>query len=225
MKVTCIITDDEPIARKGLQRYIEKIDFLELVGICEDALQLNSVLQTKKIDLLFLDIEMPYLSGVDFLKNLSNAPKVIFTTAYENFALQGFELDVLDYLLKPISFDRFLKSYNKAFDYFNTKVQGDKYLFVKSEKRLEKIMINDIIFIEALQNYVSIQTSSKKLLVHSTLKAMQEKLPSRFIQPHKSFIVNTGAVTAIEGNILHAGSFKIPISKNQRDQVMQSLRV
>jgi len=225
MKVTCIITDDEPIARKGLQRYIEKIDFLELVDICEDALQLNSVLQTKKIDLLFLDIEMPYLSGVDFLKNLSNAPKVIFTTAYENFALQGFELDVLDYLLKPISFDRFLKSSNKAFDYFNTKVQGDKYLFVKSEKRLEKIMINDIIFIEALQNYVSIQTSSKKLLVHSTLKAMQEKLPSRFIQPHKSFIVNTGAVTAIEGNILHAGSFKIPISKNQRDQVMQSLRV
>jgi len=225
MKVTCIITDDEPIARKGLQRYIEKIDFLELVGICEDALQLNSVLQTKKIDLLFLDIEMPYLSGVDFLKNLSNAPKVIFTTAYENFALQGFELDVLDYLLKPISFDRFLKSSNKAFDYFNTKVQGDKYLFVKSEKRLEKIMINDIIFIEALQNYVSIQTSSKKLLVHSTLKAMQEKLPSRFIQPHKSFIVNSGAVTAIEGNILHAGSFKIPISKNQRDQVMQSLRV
>ena len=168
---------------------------------------------------------MPYLSGVDFLKNLSNAPKVIFTTAYENFALQGFELDVLDYLLKPISFDRFLKSSNKAFDYFNTKVQGDKYLFVKSEKRLEKIMINDIIFIEALQNYVSIQTSSKKLLVHSTLKAMQEKLPSRFIQPHKSFIVNSGAVTAIEGNILHAGSFKIPISKNQRDQVMQSLRV
>jgi len=225
MKVTCIITDDEPIARKGLQRYIEKIDFLELVDICEDALQLNSVLQTKKIDLLFLDIEMPYLSGVDFLKNLSNAPKVIFTTAYENFALQGFELDVLDYLLKPISFDRFLKSSNKAFDYFNTKVQGDKYLFVKSEKRLEKIMINDIIFIEALQNYVSIQTSSKKLLVHSTLKAMQEKLPSRFIQPHKSFIVNSGAVTAIEGNILHAGSFKIPISKNQRDQVMQSLRV
>lgn len=225
MKVTCIITDDEPIARKGLQRYIEKIDFLELVDICEDALQLNSVLQTKKIDLLFLDIEMPYLSGVDFLKNLSNAPKVIFTTAYENFALQGFELDVLDYLLKPISFDRFLKSSNKAFDYFNTKVQGDKYLFVKSEKRLEKIMINDIIFIEALQNYVSIQTSRKKLLVHSTLKAMQEKLPSRFIQPHKSFIVNSGAVTAIEGNILHAGSFKIPISKNQRDQVMQSLRV
>lgn len=225
MKVTCIITDDEPIARKGLQRYIEKIDFLELVDICEDALQLNSVLQTKKIDLLFLDIEMPYLSGVDFLKNLSNAPKVIFTTAYENFALQGFELDVLDYLLKPISFDRFLKSSNKAFDYFNTKVQGDKYLFVKSEKRLEKIMINDIIFIEALQNYVSIQTSSKKLLVHSTLKAMQEKLPSRFIQPHKSFIVNSEAVTAIEGNILHAGSFKIPISKYQRDQVMQSLRV
>lgn len=223
MKITCIITDDEPIARKGLQRYIEKIDFLELVDICEDALQLNSVLQTKKTDLLFLDIEMPYLSGIDFLKNLSNAPKVILTTAYENFALQGFELDILDYLLKPISFERFLKASNKAFDYFNTQVQSDKFLFVKSEKRLEKIMINDIIFIEALQNYVSIQTVSKKLLVHSTLKAMQEKLPSAFIQPHKSFLINPGAVTAIEGNTLHAGSFKIPISKYQRDQVMQNL--
>lgn len=123
---------------------------------------------------------MPFLSGVDFLRNLNNAPKVIFTTVYENFALQGFELDALDYLLRPISFDRFLQASNLAFDYFNTQVQSEKYLFVKSDKRLEKIMINDIIFIEAVQNHISIQTVNRKLLVHSTLKAIQEKLLSVF---------------------------------------------
>ena len=223
MTITCSITDDEPMARKGLQRYIEKIDFLELVGVCEDALQLNSILQTKKVDLLFLDIEMPYLSGIEFLKNLANPPKVIFTTAYENFALQGFELDVLDYLLKPISFERFLKASNKAADYFNAKGQSDKYLFVKVDKRLEKIVFNDILFVEALQNYISIQTSTKKLLVHTTLKSIEEKLPAFFIQPHKSFLINVNSVGAIEGNMLQLGSFKVPISKYQKEMVMEKV--
>src|SRR5215813_379615 len=114
MKIRCIITDDEPLARKGLQGYVEKTEFLELVAVCEDALQLDSALKQHKADLLFLDIEMPYLSGIDFFKSLPNPPKVIFTTAFENYALQGFELDMLDYLLKPVSFDRFLKASNKA---------------------------------------------------------------------------------------------------------------
>lgn len=224
MKITCIITDDEPVARKGLQRYIEKIDFLELVDVCEDALQLNNVLQTKKVDLLFLDIEMPYLSGIELLKNLSNPPKVIFTTAHENYAMQGFELDVLDYLLKPISFERFFKAANKAVEYFNSTIlRVDKYMFVKVDKRLEKVRFEDIIFIEAEQNYILIQTVHKKLLVHSTLKSIQEKLPGGFTKPHKSFVINTDYITAIEGNILHAGSFQIPISKYQRETVIQSL--
>lgn len=221
-KISCIITDDEPIARKGLQRYVEKIDFLDLVDSCENALQLNSILQTKKVDLLFLDIEMPFLSGIDFLTNLRNPPKVILTTAYEKFALQGFELDVLDYLLKPISFERFFKASNKAAEYFNVNEKVDNYLFVKVDKRIEKVIFSDIIFIEALQNYIAIQTINKRLMVHATLKSMQEKLPAFFIQPHKSFIINLNSVTAIEGNTLHSNLFKIPISKYQKDEVMQS---
>src|SRR5437763_2118325 len=145
MNINCIITDDEPLARKGLQGYIEKIPFLNLTGVCEDAMQLNSMLQVEKPDLIFLDIEMPYLSGIDFLKTQKNPPKVILTTAYDQFALQGYELDVLDYLLKPISFDRFLKSANKAADYFSsTREAATDHLFIKTDGRLEKIFFNDI---------------------------------------------------------------------------------
>src|SRR5271169_4491910 len=117
-KIRCIITDDEPFACKGLQGYIGQIDFLDLRGVCENAIELNSLLKKEPVDLLFLDIEMPYMTGIDFLKQLAAPPRVIFTTAYEKYALQGFELEVLDYLLKPISFERFLRSANKAYDYF-----------------------------------------------------------------------------------------------------------
>ena len=175
MNIKCIITDDEPVARKGLQGYIEKIDFLELVAVCEDALQLNSVVKNKKADLIFLDIEMPYISGIEFLKNNPQAPKVIFTTAYEQYAIKGYELDVLDYLLKPISFERFLKAANKAFDYFNNNKEGKgRFTFVKSGNRLEKINFDEILFLEAMENYVGIYTTDKKIIAHSTLKSLLE---------------------------------------------------
>ncbi|HEY6436448.1 MAG TPA: response regulator, partial [Ignavibacteriaceae bacterium] len=133
MKISCIITDDEPIARKGLQGYIGKIDFLDLKGVCEDAIQLNNLLKQAPIDLLFLDIEMPYVSGIEFLANTASPPKVIFTTAYERYAIKGYELDVLDYLLKPISFERFMKAANKAYEFFNTNPEpATQYLFVKT---------------------------------------------------------------------------------------------
>ena len=213
------------MARKGLQGYVEKIDFLELTGVCEDAVQLNSLLKEKPADLLLLDIEMPYVTGIDFLKNTPNPPKVIFTTAYEQYALKGYELDVLDYLLKPISFDRFLKAANKAFDYFNSGQETNQpYLFVKAEGRLEKINFDEILFVEALENYVAIYTREKKLITHSTLKAMQENLPaSRFIQPHKSYLVNIAAVNSIEGNLLHIGKFQVPISKYLKEEVMERI--
>src|SRR5215213_2327335 len=173
MKISCMITDDEPMARKGLQGYVERIPYLQLLAVCEDAVQLNSKLQEQKPDLLFLDIEMPYLSGIEFLKTQSNPPKVIFTTAYENYALQGFELDVLDYLLKPISFERFLKSANKAADYFRSRKETvSDHFFIKVEGRLEKVLFNDIIFIEALENYVALYTTNKKMLTHATLRSV-----------------------------------------------------
>jgi DNA-binding LytR/AlgR family response regulator len=224
--IKCVITDDEPVARKGLQGYIEKIDFLDLVGVCEDAIQLNSLLKQQQVDLLFLDIEMPYVTGIDFLKNTPQAPKVIFTTAYEQYAIKGYELDVLDYLLKPISFERFLKAANKAYDYFSgASIKEAGYLFIKTDNKLEKVNLNELLFVEAMENYVALYTSDKKLITHSTLKALQEKLPaSQFIQPHKSYLVNIQCIQSIEGNILHvADKYQIPISKYQKDEVMERI--
>lgn len=224
--IKCIITDDEPIARKGLQGYIDKIDFLELVGVCEDAIQLNSLLKQQRADLLFLDIEMPYVSGIDFLKNTPQAPKVIFTTAYEQYAIKGYELDVLDYLLKPISFERFLKAANKAYDYFSgASASATNYLFIKTDSKLEKVNLDELLFVEAMENYVALYTPDKKLITHSTLKALQEKLPAgQFIQPHKSYIVNIQGIQSIEGNILHVGGkYQIPISKYQKDEIMEKI--
>ena len=223
--IKCIITDDEPMARKGLQGYVEKIGFLQLAGVCEDAVQLNSLLKQQPADLLFLDIEMPYITGIDFLMNTPNPPKVIFTTAYEQYAIKGYDLDILDYLLKPVSFERFLKAANKAYDFFVAKQETTATcLFIKTDSKLEKVNLDDILFVEAMENYVAIYTGEKKLITHSTLKAMQENLPaSRFIQPHKSYLVNMDGIQSIEGNTLHIGKYQVPVSKYQKEEVMEKI--
>lgn len=225
--ITCIITDDEPFARKGLQGYIEKIGFLDLKGVCEDALQLSDMLQRQPVDLLFLDIQMPHITGVEFIRALSKPPKVIFTTAYEQYALQGFELDVMDYLLKPISYERFLKAAWKARDYFAlrevtpTTAANNPYIFIKANGKLEKINFDEILFIEGMENYVAIHLPGKKLITHSTIKSLLEKLPQgQFLQTHKSFIVAINKVETIEGNILHIQKFQVPISKYLREAVL-----
>jgi DNA-binding LytR/AlgR family response regulator len=225
VNIKCVITDDEPLAGKGLQGYATKTGFLEVVAVCEDAIELNTVLKQQSIDLLFLDIEMPYMTGIEFLKSYPNPPKVIFTTAYEQYAIQGFELDVLDYLVKPVSFERFLKAANKAYDYFSTRQSGDQpYIFIKSDTKLEKVLFNDILFAEALGNYVAFYTADRKIVTHSTLKAVQDKLPPRqFLQPHKSYLVNINHISAIEGNILHVGKYEVPISKYQKEEVLEKI--
>lgn len=222
MKIKCIITDDEPVAREGLQSYVEKVDFLALTGVCEDAIQLNTLLKTEQPDLLFLDIEMPYLSGLDLLATLSNPPKVIITSAYEQYALKGYELDVTDYLLKPISFERFLKAVNKVHDLLlkETAPAAEEFLFVKSDKQMKKVFLKDILFIEGLENYICIYTASDKILVHSTMKNIYNSLPeSDFIQTHRSFIVNIHHVSLIEGNILNIAGHEIPVARNYRETV------
>ena len=227
LTIKCIITDDEPFARKGLQGYVGQIDFLDLKGVCENAVELNSLLKKEPVDLLFLDIEMPYLTGIEFLKQLPAPPRVIFTTAYEKYALQGFELEVLDYLLKPISFDRFLRAANKAFDYFRLQqapATGDDYIFVKADSKLEKIAFADILFAEALENYVAIYTKEKKIITHLTLKMLQEKLPATaFIQPHKSYLAAIDKIASLEGNMLHIAQYTVPISKYQKEEVMEKI--
>lgn len=223
-KISCIITDDEPFARKGLQGYVEKIDFLDLKGSCEDALQLSNMLQQQPVDLLFLDIQMPHITGVEFLRALRNPPKVIFTTAFEHYAIQGFELDVMDYLLKPISYDRFLKAAWKARDYFALREQSanaPSYLFVKSDGRLEKIIFSDILFIEGMENYVAIYLENRKIITHSTIKLLLEKLPAKqFIQTHRSYVVAIDKIGSIEGNTLHVQSYQVPVSKYLREEVL-----
>jgi len=226
MKIRCVITDDEPVARKGLQGYVEKIDFLELVGVCESAISLNSKLQSEQVDLVFLDIEMPQLRGTEFLKSLRNTPLIIFTTAYERYAVEGFELDVLDYLLKPISFERFLKAVNRAHQYLESKQEGPRsdYIYIKVDHKLEKVMIDEILFAEAMENYVAIYTAQQKMITLATLKSLIEKLPvQQFIQPHKSYLVATDKINSIEGNIIHIGKYQVPVSKYLKEDIMERL--
>ena len=224
MKLKCIITDDEPIARKGLQNYVERIDFLELVGVCEDAIQLNNQLKSQQADLLFLDIEMPYMTGIELLNSLSNPPKVIITSAYAEYAIKGYDLEVSDYLLKPISFDRFLKAVNKVYDQLissQTPVVQD-YLFVKTNLKLEKIRFNDMRFIEGVENYVAIYTSDGKIITHTTLRTILQKLPpERFVQVHKSYLVNIDKIDSIEGNLLGIGKNKIPLSRTYKEAALE----
>ena len=226
--ISCIITDDEPFARKGLQGYVEKIGFLDLKATCEDALQLSNLLLQQPVDLLFLDIQMPHLSGIELIRALPKPPKVIFTTAYEQYAIQGFELDVLDYLLKPISYERFLKAAWKARDYFALREEKSPtavpYMFAKSNGKLEKINFDEILYIEGMENYASIYFENKKLIIHTTIKALLEKLPAgQFIQTHKSYIVAISKVDSIEGNTLHVQKNQVPVSKYLREAVLGNI--
>ena len=224
--ISCIITDDEPFARKGLEGYVLKTGFFDLKAQCEDAMELGGVLAQQPVDLLFLDIQMPHLTGVDFIKSLPNPPKVIFTTAFKEYATDGFDLDVLDYLLKPISFERFMKAAFKAKDYFELRNNSNNadYLFVKSEGKLEKVVFDQVLYIKGMENYVEIHTLNKRIITHTTLKALADKLPQRkFLQTHKSYIIAHSKITSIEGNMLNIGQHQVPISRQLREQVMHTL--
>ena len=195
-----------------------------MVGVFEDAIQLNNQLKSQQADLLFLDIEMPYMTGIELLNSLSNPPKVIITSAYAEYAIKGYDLEVSDYLLKPISFDRFLKAVNKVYDQLissQTPVVQD-YLFVKTSLKLEKIRFNDMRFIEGVENYVAIYTSDGKIITHTTLRTILQKLPpERFVQVHKSYLVNIDKIDSIEGNLLGIGKNKIPLSRTYKETALE----
>ena len=228
MKLKCLIIDDEPIARKLLQEYIEETDFLELVGVAEHPLKAAGLINSTAVDLIFLDINMPKMSGLDFLRSAPNLPMVILTTAYGQYALDGFELAVVDYLVKPFSLERFLKAGMKAFELkqlkegksTNPKPDADHF-FVKCEGKIEKVVYDELIYLEAMANYVVLHTINNKMVVYLTIKGMLEKLPAdQFVQVHKSYIVNVGKINTIEGNMLHLGSTKITMGLNYTDSVM-----
>jgi len=231
MKLKCIIIDDEPIARKVLKEFIEDIDFLELIGQVENPLKAMSLLNENIVDLIFLDINMPKINGIDFLKNSNTTASVIMTTAYAEHAVEAYGLDVLDYLVKPIGFDRFVKACNKALKFQESKQKvsvqtqkNDDYFFVKCGNQIEKIFYNDLLYVEAMLNYVMLYTTSKKRMVYITIKSLEEQLPQDiFIKVHKSFIVNILKVKSIEGNMINIGEAKITISQNLREAVIKEI--
>lgn len=226
--INCLVVDDEPIAREGMMEYIGQISYLNLVAQCKSAAEAAGLLQKHKIDLIFLDIQMPKLTGIEFVKALAEPPLIIFTTAYSEYALEGFELDVVDYLLKPISFARFLKSAEKAQSYLNAKNKEvsitQDFFFIKCNGKIEKIMMADVIFIEAMSNYVIIHTKQKKYISYLTFSGIEEQLPTDlFVRIHKSYIVAISAIQTIDGNNLIANSVRLPVSKNQRNDVMNRI--
>jgi len=229
MKLKCVIIDDEPIGRKILSEYIEDVDFLELAGQAENPLKAMSILNNDHIDIIFLDINMPKINGIEFLKNFKMNAIVIMTTAYADYAVEAYGLDVLDYLVKPISVERFLKACNKAKEFSASKkphiteTPGDHF-FIKCEGQIEKVYYQDLLYAEAMVNYVMLHTTSKKMMVYITIKGLEEQLPRNiFIKVHKSFIVNGSKVKTIEGNTLDIGGAKITISQNLREKVLAEI--
>jgi DNA-binding LytR/AlgR family response regulator len=230
MQMNCLIIDDEPIARKGLEEYVRDIDFLHLVGQCENPLKASTFLTEHQVDLIFLDIHMPKISGIDFLKTLRNPPLVIFTTAFPQYALEGYELDVTDYLVKPITFERFLKAAQKAHEVFSLKRLAGQpreetdYFFVKCDSKFEKLFFRDVLYVESLQNYVVIHTAEKKLITYITLSGLESQLPKdQFLKVHKSFVISVPHVKVIEGNEIVIGESRIPISRNLKDEVVHQI--
>ena len=234
MKINCIIVDDEALARNGLKKYVNEIHFLELKGVCKNAMEAIHILKEEKVDLLFLDIQMPMLTGIELLKSLKHTPKVIFTTAYSEYAIESFEFDVVDYLVKPISFDRFLQASNKAYRFIfeNTPMEKSEqeseeeepFFFLKTDKQLVKIMLDEILFVEALQNYIRVHTHDKALITLVPLKKILEILPQKdFIQVHKSFIISRTKVEAIVGNQIIIGIHKIPIARSMKEETLDLL--
>lgn len=231
MKINCLIIDDEPLARKGLKEYVNEIDFLQLAGEFENPLNATERLGQGGIQLLFLDIQMPKISGLDFFRSLQSSIPVIFTTAYPQYALDGFELNALDYLVKPVSFERFYKAVLRAKEYYEIREKNSseipgpaEYFFIKADNKLVKIFFRDILFAEALQNYVVIQTVDKKYITYLTFKAIEEYLSAgRFLKTHKSYIIAADKIDSIEGNEILIGTYHIPVSRSLKDEVMEKL--
>jgi DNA-binding LytR/AlgR family response regulator len=232
--INCIIIDDEPLARKGLKEYINEVDFLHLAGEFDNPFKAMIPLQEGNVQLLFLDIQMPRITGLEFLRSLPHPPPVILVTAYPQFALDGFDLNALDYLVKPVSLDRFLQAAFKAKEYYDLRLQNQaaskspegvqESFYIKSDNKLVRIRFDEILFIEALQNYVMVYTTHNKYITYLTFRSVEEYLPThQFIRTHKSYLVAADRVESIEGNELLVAGHHIPVSRNEKEMVLEKL--
>jgi DNA-binding LytR/AlgR family response regulator len=234
MKTRCIIIDDEPLARELIRGHVLKLENFEIVDECGNAMQAMEILRSNTIDLMFLDIKMPQISGIEFLKTLKNPPKVIITTAFSQYAIEGFELDVVDYLMKPVTFERFFKAVNK---FFASRTQQDislenengfdenAFIYVKENKKIIKIYLKEIHFIEGLNEYIRIHTETRRVVIKSSLQSIEKKLPSeQFIRVHKSYIVSIPRIRAFNATTIELENAKVRIGRNYKNQVFSALQ-
>jgi len=221
----CIIVDDEELARRLIKRHLSELEDFELIASCESAIEALKIMKETQVDLMFLDIEMPLIKGTDFLRNLSHKPKVIFTTAFREYALEGFELNVIDYLLKPIIFTRFLKAIEKFLESTNKVIKQSepKYIYIQSNKKNIKIVLDDVLYIESLKEYVQIHFKDRKVLFKSGITAFEQQLNSHFIRVHRSYIVNTDMISAFTKRDIEIGDIEIPIGDSYKEIVLKRL--
>jgi DNA-binding LytR/AlgR family response regulator len=232
MKIKCMITDDEPLALDILTNYIQNLDFLSLEYKCENAIETLNYLSKHPIDLLFLDIQMPRLTGIELLRTLPHPPKVILTTAYRDYAIEGYELNVLDYLLKPISFDRFLIAINKLHRPASAhpeqagtgEEKTDECIYVKHQKKMIQVYLRDILFIESLRDYVKIKTVNRDIIIYASISQVEEKLPGKlFVRIHRSFIISIPQVKKFSASSVEIKGFELPIGRFYKPNVLNAL--
>jgi two-component system, LytTR family, response regulator len=237
-KIICLAVDDEPPALQVIEKYIAAVPVLELKASVNNAIDASSILQNHKIDLMFLDIQMPQLLGTDFVRSLINAPKVIFTTAFRKYAMDGFELDAVDYLLKPISFERFLKAVNKVMRLNITATENDltlkipqtnnvaeRFIYLRADRKNIKVNFDDILFIESLKDYIKVVTKDKAIVTKQAISSLEENLPKNlFIRIHRSFIVSVNKIESYTNELIQIGKYELPISRSYRHEVEKGLK-
>ncbi|WP_295984393.1 LytTR family DNA-binding domain-containing protein [uncultured Algibacter sp.] len=231
MKIKCIIIDDEPLAISVIENHLKNFDHVEIVETFNNPLKAYRILEQEKIDLIFLDINMPQMTGFAFIGNLSHKPLIVITTAYREYAVKSFELNILDYLVKPIPFNRFLKTINKVYQQIyvsnsstDVSLQQEPHIFLKVNKKLIKINLNDILYIESLKDYIKVITTIGDYVVHKSLTAITEELPqSNFIRIHRSYTISINKVIALEGNTVEISNRKIPIGRNYVKQTKERI--
>jgi len=231
--IRCLIVDDEPPAREIIRRYIEQVSSLQLTGECGNAIQAFTFLQQQQVDLLFLDMRMPQLNGNDFLKTLKNPPKVIFTTAFSEYAVEGYELDAVDYLLKPVPFERFLKAVNKAFQMTAGKhesstvteeTRNDSFVYFRADRKMVKVMLDDILYIESMKDYIKVITKTGIIITKQSISSVEAMLPERkFIRTHRSFIVSLDKIKSFTSELIDIAATEVPVGKLYRNAVMKVL--
>lgn len=226
----CLVVDDEPVAVKGIVYYIGKLDFLEVSDTCSSAMKAAEILKNKEIDLLFLDINMPYLSGLEFLESLDKAPLTILTTAYSEYALEGYRLNVVDYLLKPIAFNRFFQAASKAQEIFQTHIivqkreEANPNMYVRQNDAFVRIIWEDILYVEGMQNYLKLYFKDKTLIIHQTMTSLEEMLPKEFFfKIHRSFLVNISHIDSIAGGQVLINGKELPVALKRKDELLKTI--